>query len=221
MEPHERRNLLEKPLLVREPSEKRQRGLHAALVVSERADALLHRIVRRARGLAEVVAEDGEPDEKVFRVVANARRGKGVETAERVVPHVPFWMPLRRLGASDEALELGIVLHPSDVTQEVEPLRDFDALQDQLRPFAEEPLWWKPLGSHGAADFDSLRRGVEIEARDGRKIADIFAQDGETAFRAMEKAALRSASDMTAGFSPKNPRTGPRKSCAVMGSAHI
>lgn len=34
----------------------------------------------------------------------------------------------------------------------------------------------------------------EIEARDGRKIADIFAQDGEAAFRAMEKAALKRVS---------------------------
>ena len=34
----------------------------------------------------------------------------------------------------------------------------------------------------------------EIEARDGRKIADIFAQDGEAAFRAIEKAVLKRVS---------------------------
>ena len=100
VEPHERRYLLEEPLLVREPAQKRQRGLHAALVVSERADALLDRIVRRARGLPEVVAKDGESDEEVFRIVASPPRGKRVEAAERVVPDVAFRMPLRRLVAS-------------------------------------------------------------------------------------------------------------------------
>ena len=35
----------------------------------------------------------------------------------------------------------------------------------------------------------------EIEKRDGRKISDIFAQDGEAAFRAMEKAELKRVSE--------------------------
>ena len=166
VEPHERRYLLEEPLLVREPAQKRQRGLHAALVVSERADALPDRIGRRARGLPAVVAKDGESDEEVFRIVASPPRCERVEAAERVVPDVAFRMPLRRLGASDEPLELGIVLHPSDVAQEIEPLRDFYALEDKLRPLAEEPFARKALGRHRAADVDRLGRGVEVEARD-------------------------------------------------------
>ena len=46
------------------------------------------------------MAEDGEPDEQILCVVADARRGERVEAAERVVPDVAFRMPLRRLVAS-------------------------------------------------------------------------------------------------------------------------
>ena len=68
------------------------------------------------------MAEDGKSDEKILRLVASPPRGERVETAQGVVPHVAFGMPLGRLGASDEPLEFGIVLHPSDVAQEIESL---------------------------------------------------------------------------------------------------
>ena len=60
------------------------------------------------------MTENGEPYKQILRVVADTRRSKGVETAERVVPYISLGMPLRILLAADETLEFRVVFCPAD-----------------------------------------------------------------------------------------------------------
>ena len=176
MKTHQGGHFLQKPLLVREAPQKRQRRFDALLVVAKRANALLHGIVGRTHRLAQVMAQHRKPDNEVLVPLSVIRqfgqsailppgRRESVQTAARVVPHVALGMPLGVLPAADEPLQFGIVLRPSDVLQEVEALRDLHALGEKLRPLAEESLGGEALRRHAAADFDCLRRGVEVETR--------------------------------------------------------
>ena len=194
----ERRHLAQDALLVREAAEERKRGRHAGRVVSARADVSIG-VVRGRGRLAEVMAEDGEADDEVVVPFARAVAREGVERATRVVPHIPFGMPLRILPAPDEALQFGIVLHPSRLAQERETAADLHAFHEQFRPLLEETFGRQVLGRDGAADGDGLRRGVESKPRDElhaaqhaeRVFAELLGDVPQHAVREVARAAVR------------------------------
>lgn len=119
------------------------------------------------RRLPEVVTENGETDNEIFKIVVygGAFAGKGVEGCERVVPDVAFGMPGRILRNADESSKLGKVANPAAVAKETEPAGWFLAADDELGPFLEDALGGKPLGKNGFAELDSFGNNVEAEPR--------------------------------------------------------
>ncbi len=80
-------------------------------------------------------------------------------------PHVALGMPLGVLPATDERFELGIIVHPSRLAQELESFRGNSPFDEQLLPFAEQAFRGKSLRRHAAADAKQVVRGREVEAR--------------------------------------------------------
>ena len=116
-------------------------------------------------GLTEVMAQYGEADDQVFARIADLLLRKGVHAVQGMRPDAAFRMPDRVLRDIDDGGQLGEILQPSALAQELQSQRRFAALQDQLRPLLIQALGRQVVRMQGRADGDGFWRDREFKAR--------------------------------------------------------